>query len=170
MPALYNSAKLLRGILGKWNFSAVVLLKSGTPFLVQSGNDSPGFGNVDGASGDRVNLLAPSILGRTVGSPDTSVSLLPKGAFSFIKAGELTGNLGRNVFRKGGIYNVNAAISRRFPLHRGMAIQFRAETVNMFNTPQFAAPGSSLSNPGFGMITNTLNDGRTFRFQIAFDF
>jgi hypothetical protein len=170
VPVFEDQGRLVRSILGRWNFSTGLLLKSGTPFLVQSGNDSPGFGNVDGASGDRVNMLKPAILGRTIGSPDTSVALLPKGAFSFIQPGELAGNLGRNVFRKGGIYNVNAAVSRRFPLRRSTALQVRAESVNLFNTPQFAAPGSSLSNPEFGMITNTLNDGRTFRFQIAFDF
>jgi hypothetical protein len=170
LPSWSNQSKLLRGALAKWNFSAVVLLKSGTPFLMQSGNDSPGFGNVDGASGDRVNLLDSSVLGRTIGSPDTSASLLPKVAFSYIKPGELAGNLGRNVFRKGGIYNVNAALSKRFGLYRETTLLFRAESVNLFNTPQFAAPGASLSNPEFGMITNTLNDGRTFRFHLAFEF
>ncbi len=35
---------------------------------------------------------------------------------------------------------------------------------------QFAAPGSNLTNPEFGMITSTLNDGRTFRFLVSFDF
>jgi hypothetical protein len=157
-------------MLGRWNLSAVVVLKSGTPFLVQSGSDAPGFGNVDGAFGDRPNLLDPSILGRTIGSPDTSQALLPKSAFGFIRPGDLAGTLGRNVFRKGGIYNVNAAITRRFPLSGEKALQFRAESVNFLNSPQFAAPGGSLTNPEFGMITNTLNDGRTFRFQLGFEF
>ena len=170
MPSWSSRSKLLRSVLAKWNFSMVVLLKSGTPFLVQSGSDSPGFGNVDGASGDRVNLLDPSILGRSIGSPDHSASLMPKTAFSYIKPGELAGNLGRNVFRKGGIHNVNASISRRFGLFREMTMQFRAESINLFNTPQFAAPGASLSNPEFGTITNTLNDGRTFRFQVSMEF
>jgi hypothetical protein len=50
------------------------------------------------------------------------------------------------------------------------ALQFRAESVNFLNSPQFAAPGGNLTNPEFGMITNTLNDGRTFRFQLGFEF
>ncbi len=96
--------------------------------------------------------------------------LLPKSAFGFINPGELAGTLGRNVFRKGAIYNVNAAISRRFPLAGEKALQFRAESVNLLNTPQFAAPGATLTNPEFGMITSTLNDGRTFRFLLSFEF
>jgi len=40
------------------------------------------------------------------------------------------------------------------------------ESINLFNTPQFAEPGTDLANGNFGHITNTLNDGRTFRFQL----
>jgi hypothetical protein len=125
---------------------------------------------VDGASGDRPNLLDPSILGRTIGDPDTSSRLMPKSAFGFIKPGELAGNLGRNVFRKGAIRNVNVALARRFPVMHEKSLQFRAESINFCNTPQFAAPGSSLTNGDFGVITNTLNEGRTFRFQLSFDY
>jgi len=159
-----------RSLTAAWRLAGVVLLKSGTPFLVESGSDSPGFGNVDGALGDRPHLLDPSILGRTVGNPDTASALLPRSAFSYIRPGELAGTLGRNVFRKGPIYNVNAMISRSFPLRADWALQLRGESINLFNTPQFAAPGSSLTFPDFGMITNTLNDGRTLRFQLSLEF
>jgi hypothetical protein len=37
------------------------------------------------------------------------------------------------------------------------------ESINLSNTPQFAEPGTTLTDPNFGVITNTLNDGRTFR-------
>ena len=117
-----------------------------------------------------MNILDPSILGRTIGSPDTSRALLPKPAFSYFQSPDSAGNLGRNVFRKGGICNLNAAIARRFTVLREKTLQLRAESINLFNTAQFAAPGANLTNPEFGMITNTLNDGRTFRFQLSFEF
>ncbi|MBS1833756.1 MAG: hypothetical protein JST65_13645, partial [Acidobacteria bacterium] len=149
-----------------WAMSSVLLLKSGTPFNVQTGSDGPGFGNVDGNGGDRPNLLDPSILGRTIGNPDTSRLLLPRGAFSYIVPGQETGNLGRNTFRKGPIRNVNAALSKSWVVRQDYRLRFSAESINLFNTPQFADPGFELSNPNFGQITNTLNDGRTFRFAL----
>jgi len=170
IPNGKNGPAGLRLLAGGWNLSAVVSLKSGTPFTVESGSDAPGYGNVDGARGDRPNILDPSILGRTIGSPDTSRQLLPRSAFAFIKPGELAGNLGRNVFRKGKISNINAAVSRRIGLSNGHALQLRAESINLTNTPQFAAPGESLSSPDFGTITNTLNEGRVFRFTLGFEF
>ena len=156
-------------VLANWTLSTVSLLKSGTPFTVETGSDGPGFGNVDGRRGDRPMVLDTSVLGRTIGSPDTSESLLPSGAFRYIDApGEQAGNLGRNTFRKGKIANINASLSRRFPMGYEWAMELRAETINFFNTPQFADPGKSLSSPNFAQINNTLNDGRTFRFQLKF--
>lgn len=159
-----------RRLFGGWQFSTVTLLKTGTPFTVQVGSDGPGFGNVDGAMGDRPNLLDPSLLGRTIGDPDTSRQLLPREAFAFQGLSDLAGNLGLRTFRKGKIANVNASMSRSWTVASEKKLTFRAESVNFFNTPQFADPSVSLTSPSFGRITNTLNDGRTFRFTLAFDF
>ncbi len=155
----------LSGIARDWNLSAIVLLKSGTPFTVVTGADAPGYGNVDGNGNDRPNLVDLSLLGRTVGDPDTSRLMLPRAAFSFIAPTGDGGNIGRNVFRKGPIRNVNAMLSRSFALKHELRLTLRAESVNLFNTPQFAEPGVELASQNFGQITNTLNDGRTFRFH-----
>jgi len=154
--------------IGRWDLSAVWLAKTGLPFSVISGSDGPGFGNVDGTNGDRPHLLDPSVLGRTVGHPDTSVSLLPRSAFRYITPGELRGSLGNNTFRRAGFSNLNASISRTFPLPSDRALILRAESINFSNSPQFAQPNSDLSAPSFGTITNTLNDGRAFQFGLTF--
>jgi hypothetical protein len=165
LPDMKGLGRVGGGIRG-WTLSAVVLLKSGTPFNVQSGSDAPGFGNVDGNGGDRPNLVDVSILGRTIGDPDTSRLLLPRPAFSLMAPTDHRGNLGRNVFRKGAIRNVNAALARSWAVQRELRLTFRAESLNLFNTPQFAEPGAEFANANFGQITNTLNDGRTFRFHL----
>jgi hypothetical protein len=149
-----------------WTVSTVALLKQGTPFNLTT-LDGPGFGNVDGNGGDRPNLLDPTILGRSYGNPDTSVERLPRGAFRYIATGAEAGNLGANVFRKGAIRNVNAALAKSWQLPHEMKLLLRAESINLLNTPQFAEPGSMLGTPEFGFITNTLNDGRTFRFNLG---
>ena len=157
-------------LFGGWQLSSVGLAKTGTPFTVQTGSDAPGFGNVDGASGDRPHLLDTSLLGSTIGDPDTSGQLLPRSAFAFQSVGDLAGSLGLRTFRKGKIANVNAGISKSWPVASEARLTFRAESVNLFNTPQFAPPTASLTSPSFGRITNTLNDGRTFRFTLQVDY
>lgn len=154
-----------------WSVNAVGLMKNGTPFIVDTGSDGPGFGNVDGTVGDRPSIVDPSILGRTIGNPDTSQQLLPRSAFRYINTpAELSGNLGRNVFRRGKIANINVSVSRDWKLAHDWTANLRAESINLSNTPQFAEPGFSISSPSFGQITNTLNDGRTFRFQLRLSF
>jgi hypothetical protein len=93
--------------------------------------------------------------------------MLPASAFAFIAPAAEKGNLGANTFRRGGIKNVNASVSKMWSISSDRRMTFRAECINLANTPQFAEPGSILGTPEFGYITNTLNDGRAFRFGIS---
>ncbi|MBK7928386.1 MAG: hypothetical protein IPJ98_13100 [Bryobacterales bacterium] len=151
---------------GRWQIDSVSLLKTGTPFNIQTGSDAPGFGNVDGISGDRPHLLDPSVLGRTISHPDLSRQQMPRSAFAFVQPGDARGNLGRHVFRRASIRNWNAGLTGQWAVRQDYTVALRVESINLTNTPQFAEPGISLTDPNFGVITNTLNDGRTFRFSL----
>ena len=65
---------------------------------------------------------------------------------------------------------MNAGLARSWPLRSETNLTFRAESINFFNTPQFADPNPDLSSPAFGKITNTLNDGRSFQFTFQIQF
>ena len=170
LPTLSSGNRLVRGVADGWRVSGVFLAKTGLPFTVITGSDGPGSGNVDGSNGDRPNLLDPSVLGRTINNPDTSRTLLPRSAFGYIAPTDSRGTLGFNTFRRGGIRNMNAALARSWTLHSEWRTTFRAESINLFNTPQFADPNPDLSSPAFGKITNTLNDGRSFQFTLQLQF
>ena len=170
IPGRYRFPPVLRSIFGSWQLSSVVLWKSGTPFSLRSGSDSPGVGNVDGAGSDRPNVIDASILGRVVNHPDRSKALLPTSAFEFIQPTDAGGDLGRNTFRKDSVWNINMALSRRVLLDKKRSLLFRAESLNALNHPQFAEPDINLASRTFGAITNTLNDGRTFRFTLRIEF
>ena len=169
-PRLRTGGRLARGVANGWQLSGVFLAKTGLPFTVITGSDAPGFGNVDGTYGDRPNLLDPSILGRSIGNPATSRALLPRSAFGYIGPTDSRGSLGFNTFRRGGIRNLNASLARSWALHSDWRATLRGESINLFNTPQFADPNPDLSSPAFGKITNTLNDGRSFQFTVQLQF
>ncbi len=166
----YSAPRFRRSWLGRWGLFAVALSKSGTPFQVTAGSDAPGYGNVDGVSMDRPNVLDPSVLGRAITHPDLSRQLLPRSAFEFITPGTIRGNLGRNTFRRGPVRNMNAGVSVDWPLAKERTLAFRVESNNLSNSPQFAEPGFALTDPNFGVITNTLNDGRSFRFSLRLSY
>jgi len=95
---------------------------------------------------------------------------MPRSAFAFMTPEEGRGNIGRNTFRRGGADNLNASLQRSWRWSNEVEMRLRGESVNAMNTPQFAEPGSALVNPNFGRITNTLNEGRTFRFELGLRF
>ena len=168
VPALKTS-RLARRVASGWQLAATALARTGTPFGLQTGSDAPGFGNVDGASSDRPNILNPAILGASIGDPNTSRQILNPANFSFLAAGQNQGNLGRNTFRRQAILNVNASLNREWTL-RSYALRFQAEAFNLLNHAQFDSPQNSLTSPSFGKITNTLNDGRVLQLGLHLQF
>jgi len=162
----------LAAIISGWQISAAALFKSGTPFTIYISSDAPGFGNVDGGPSDRPNILDPSILGRTVDDPNTATAILRRDRFAYIRPGERRGNLGRNTFRKDGIANLNAGLSKQWRWNgaREWTLLLRAEAYNLGNHPQFDEPQHNLSSPSFGRITNTLNDGRVLQLGLRLIF
>jgi hypothetical protein len=165
LPRAAGAGRALGTLLSGWQVAGAVLMKSGTPFTLYVGSDAPGFGNVDGGPSDRPNIVDPSILGKTIGHPDTAPQILRRDRFSFIAPGQPRGSIGRGTFRKAPIHNWNASINKtwQFAGSREWALLVRGEVYNLTNTPQFDEPQRNLTSPSFGRITNTLNDGRVFQ-------
>jgi hypothetical protein len=49
-------------------------------------------------------------------------------------------------------------------------MMLRVESLNFLNHPQFDRPGFNLTSEDFGIISNTLNDGRSFQFTLRYEF
>ncbi|MEB2360201.1 MAG: TonB-dependent receptor [Bryobacteraceae bacterium] len=165
LPSPAAHTRIGRAVLGGWQISGMTLLKTGTPLTLFIGSDGPGYGNVDGGPSDRPNILDPSILGMTISNPDVAPRIITRDRFAYITPGENRGSLGRNTFRKAGIANLNAALTKelRWRGAREWAALLRIEAYNLANHPQFDEPQRNLSSPAFGKITNTLNDGRVLQ-------
>ena len=69
--------------------------------------------------------------------------LIPNGLGAF-------GTLGRNVFRDTGFHNVDLSLSKNFRFGERVKAQFRVETFNIFNHPNFANPNGATSGYGQG--------------------
>jgi hypothetical protein len=86
-------------------------------------------------------------------------------AFSIPRPG-LDGDLGRNVLRGLGAWQIDFSLHREFRLSEGLNLQLRVEAFNIFNHPNFANPSDldvpgrlTLAGPGFGSATQTLATG-----------
>jgi hypothetical protein len=70
------------------------------------------------------------------------------------------GNVGRNVLRGFGAWQIDFALHRTFRLSERAGLQFRAEAFNILNHPNFANP-SSVGNPWHVALSHDSNFGRS---------
>jgi hypothetical protein len=71
------------------------------------------------------------------------------------------GTMGRNIFRDTGFHNVDLSISKAFKFGERLKAQFRVETFNIFNHPNFANPNGGTSTYGQGATADP-SQGGTF--------
>ena len=87
------------------------------------------------------------------------------------------GNLGRNVLRGPGTWNVDTVLTRKFGLGSGQQIEVRAEAFNVFNrvragvagTTVAGLPNTSFTNTLFGRVTSAA-DPRILQFAVKYVF
>ena len=167
-PWARNQRGIRSLLLGGWNISGTTTFRSGTPTHVHTGSDSPGFGNVDGVSGDRPNLLNQEILWKSIDHPDTARFIFTRENFDTIIPPGGRGNLGYQTFRNDGTHNWNIAVEKDFRAGETGIFQFRTELLNSFNQPHFDEARHVISADTFGRILNTSNKGRVIQLTLRF--
>jgi hypothetical protein len=72
------------------------------------------------------------------------------------------GNVSRTMpdLRQDSLSNWDFALFKNFGFGERWKLQLRGETFNLFNTPQFAAPNTSLGSSNFGKVTSQANQPR----------
>jgi hypothetical protein len=75
---------------------------------------------------------------------------------AFTAVGSGLGDAPRNFARGLGAWQMDTAIRREFPIHERLKLQFRAETFNIFNHPNFGVINPNFGTSTFGQFTGTL--------------
>lgn len=155
-----KSPGVVDALIGGWQFNGITSFQSGTPLTITANNTAGLFNpltrpntngndpNLSGKVDERLNKYF-----------DTSVYSQPA-AFTF-------GNVGPTVnIRNDGIKSFDLSLFKQFnPLER-MAVQFRVEALNAFNTPRFGSPNTSVTSTTFGQITSQANSPRQLQFGL----
>jgi hypothetical protein len=154
-------------ILGGWELSSVFKWIHGTPFTVTG----TGFDlNLDGFAENRPVLLDPSILGRSIDDPSTSIDRLPRSAFRSPTSADDYNCciLGRNTFFIDGVKNVDFGITKRFllPWERH-SLSIRADMFNAFNHVQWGFPDLTYTGTTFGRLTATATSYQPRNIQVS---
>jgi hypothetical protein len=160
-------------LAGGWELTVIEHATSGFPiFVVDSDNKSgAGFTN-----GNFQSLIRPNMTCNPVLSNPTISDWFNASCFSQPAAGEL-GNAPRTPLSGPDFVNTDFSVIKHFALPReGMRLDFRAEFFNLFNHPQFGAPGgnnygadfAALST--FNVINYTVNNPRLVQFGLKLAF
>jgi hypothetical protein len=76
------------------------------------------------------------------------------------------GNSGRNQLRLASFVNADLGVYKDTRLRENVTLQFRWETYNLLNRPNFSGFVNTLAAPNFGTYTSTANGPRTMQFGI----
>jgi len=149
-------------ILGGWGVTGVLTRMSGTPLhFTANGNNL----NATGSTQYPVQIAPFNVLGGIDTNLwfDTSAFCQPAGTNANPNcptvANGVLGNMRRYQFAGPGLFNLDAAVFRNFPVGERMGFEFRAEAFSVTNTPHFSNPSVSLTSSTFGRITGTGDQG-----------
>jgi hypothetical protein len=183
LPFGKNKAYLNHGLdaalFGGFQLSGIFSYQTGRPFTItdEATNNSGYYENAD-----RPNVIGnPSASVNSVtGAPTHTVAqwfntaafaLAP--SFKVNTDGVVTqvgqfGNAGRNIIEGPKYTDLDLTLARTFPIRESIHGEFRAESFNLLNHPNFLNPltnGVEYGASGFGAITQA-NNGREFQFVL----
>ncbi|MGD0580591.1 MAG: TonB-dependent receptor, partial [Bryobacteraceae bacterium] len=148
-----NAVRPLRLLFDGWQFNLIGTHNSPAPFTVEDSTNVALQANsppISGFAASRPNLIADPNSG-----PHTVHEWVSPAAFQRLnpqtQAGQF-GNEGRNVVRGPAFTNADLSLTRIFRITEGTRLQFRAESFNVANHPNFGLPVADLNSPNFGQI------------------
>jgi hypothetical protein len=142
--------KLSRNVLLRnWQISATSSIYTGPPFTPKLGT----FDYTNGGASRPDRLGKGELANPTVDQwfDRTLFPAVPLGSYRF-------GSSGRNILDGPGTVNINAGLSRRFRLAESKAVQFRLESQNLPNHPNFNLPENRVDIISGGTITRAKNN------------
>jgi len=161
-----NTGGVANALLGGWQVSGITTIQSGFPFTV---------GSTDYSNSQSTNARPD----RTCfgNGPKTIAKWFDTSCFTSAalqadsKAGNYRfGDSGRNILSGPGLNDFDFAALKRFSLTERFKTEFRFEMYNMWNTPNFNTPKTSVTSASFGKITNTNGPARQLQFGLKLNF
>ncbi len=157
----------VKAVIGNWQLGSIVQFHGGFP-LTNFGGDASG----TNSRGARANCDAPPhVFGRkpAFGSPGQFLGFQWFDPASYSPAAPGTfGTCGVGTVRGPGLRTANLSLQKEFPLSDFRRLEFRAEFINVTNTPILNAPSTWIYF-NLGLINSSQGE-RNIQFAIKFYF
>lgn len=158
-PLLHDS-RIGNILAGGWQLSGIFTKQTGLPFTPVEAVDASNTGTTE-----KPNRIGSGILtsGQSINNWFNTAAFTTPAAYTF-------GNSGRNILRGPGLTNTDLGLSRVIAIRERFNVEFRAEAFNLFNTPQFGLPSTTLGTSTVGVISTTVNPQRELQFALRIAF
>jgi hypothetical protein len=165
---LANASRALDLIVGGWQLNSTTTIQSGLPFNV--GYDTSG---VQDTGPNRPDIVGDPKIGAGGRNRWFDPTVFKKPAVGTF------GNLKRNSLNGPGYWRTDASLFKKFKFTETKELEFRIESVNVFNHVNLGQPDSFIGDPArpqpnAGRITSTAYFGndpqRNFQFALKFKF
>jgi outer membrane receptor protein involved in Fe transport len=148
-----NGDGALAYLLGGWQVNGINTFQTGLPYTPTLNAAVANTG-----TGSRPNRVGAGTLDNpTVDRWFDVAAFTTPAAFTF-------GDSGRNILYGPGRVNFDFSVFKEFRVNDGVAVQFRAEAFNLFNTPQFDLPNAAIGAGNAGTITAIVGTPRQIQF------
>jgi len=144
----FRAAGRMNLLLGGWQLNGILSLFNGLPFSVNSATNT-----LNNGGGSRASVL-PGAKGALPVNQRTIAQWFNIAAFT-APGPQQFGNTGRNILTGPGTAQADMSVFKDFFLSADQRrrLQFRAESFNVSNTPQFNNPAASIGSAGVGTIS-----------------
>jgi outer membrane receptor protein involved in Fe transport len=148
LPGLKDRHGFLSQVLGGWQISSIVNMRSGVPLRItqasgisQSRPDYVGGNTVLSNWRDTLLYINRNAFALVPTSPITNATLRP-------------GTANPSLIDGPGRWQADISLGKVFHLEESMNLQIRADAFNAFNHVNYANPVSSITSPDFGKLTS----------------
>jgi Carboxypeptidase regulatory-like domain len=157
---LSNANRLTDALLGGWQYSGFLTIRSGLRFDVTSSVSLLNNGQTN-----RANRICNGAVS------DPTVNLwFNTSCFTDDLTVDSYGNAGINPLHTNGLQQLDSSLFKTFKFTERMSLQFRADAFNTFNHPNFTAPTAIVGDPSEGQIFSTSVDNRRMQFGLRLFF
>jgi hypothetical protein len=150
----FGLSGIKRTLLGGWQINGLLQAQTGLPYTPQLNNPT-----VNTGTASRPNRIGSGNLSNpTINRWFDPTAFTTPALYTF-------GNAGRDILFGPGRTNLDASLFKNFRVHERFDVQFRGESFNVFNHPQFALPNATVGSGAVGTITSIVGNPR--QMQVA---
>ncbi len=175
LPGLPGRPPLLRTLLGGWSLTGVGTFQTGRNLSIRGNNGNNAFGVTDdlvqlspGCNHGMLETSGP--VHNRLGSYFNTNCFVPWPVIGADGMATDFGNSGTGIVRGPDQRNLDLALIKKIRFNERVGLDVRTELFNVFNTPQFADPDTTFTNPTFGTITSTSVNPRILQFALKLRF